>query len=43
MILLGSSIEESNKLKDDAAVAIGYTLWDLGQAKHSPAEIGYQR
>lgn len=43
MILLGSSIEESNKLKDAAATAIGYTLYDLGQAKHSPADLGYER
>lgn len=43
MVLLGANIAESNKLKDDAAVAIGYVLWDLGIAKHSPADKGYQR
>lgn len=39
----GLTIAESNKIRDDAAVAIGYTLYDLGEAKHSPAEIGYNR
>ncbi len=39
----GLTIEESNKLKDDAVVSIGYTLWDLGEAKHSPEELGYTR
>ena len=43
MVLMGANIAESNKLKDDAAVAIGYVLWDLGIAKHSPADKGYQR
>ncbi|HAN42737.1 MAG TPA: tripartite tricarboxylate transporter substrate binding protein [Sphaerochaeta sp.] len=43
MILLGATIAESNELKDKAAVAIGFTLWDLGIAKHSPADLGYTR
>ena len=43
MVLLGSTIAESNALKDKDAVAVGYTLYDLGIAKHSPADKGYQR
>jgi len=43
MVLMGATIAESNKLKDDAAVAIGFTLFDLGVAKRSPADLGYKR
>ena len=43
MVLMGATIAESNKLKDDAAAAIGFTLYDLGVAKRSPADLGYTR
>ncbi|QTQ12644.1 tripartite tricarboxylate transporter substrate binding protein [Treponema parvum] len=43
MILLGSTIAESNELKDKAAAAIGFTLYDLGIAKRSPQDLGYKR
>lgn len=44
MILLQNmTIESSNKLKDDAVRSIGYTLYDLGEAKKSPEVYGYSR
>ena len=43
MVLMGATIAESNKLKDDAAVAIGFTLYDLGVAPRSPEDLGYKR
>lgn len=43
MILLGSPIADSNAMKDREAARIGYTLYDLGIAKHSPADLGYSR
>ena len=39
----GMTIEESNALKDADASKVGYVLYDLGEAKHSPADLGYQR
>lgn len=39
----GMTIEESNALKDADASKIGYVLYDLGEAKRSPADLGYQR
>lgn len=39
----GMTIAQSNALKDSDAAKIGYVLWDLGEAKHSPADLGYKR
>lgn len=39
----GMTIAESNALKDTDAAKVGYVLYDLGEAKHSPADLGYQR
>lgn len=39
----GLTIKESNELKDTDASKVGYVLWDLKEAKHSPADLGYQR
>jgi tripartite-type tricarboxylate transporter receptor subunit TctC len=43
MVLMGATIAESNALKDAAASAIGYTLYDLGVGKRSPGDLGYAR
>ena len=43
MVLLGATIAESNKIKDDAAVQVGFILYDLGVAKRSPEDLGYKR
>lgn len=44
MVLLEDmTIESSNKLKDDAVMAVGYTLYDIGEAKISPEKFGYVR
>lgn len=44
MILLDNmTIKSSNELKDNAVMSIGYTLYDIGEAKKSPADFGYPR
>ena len=43
MVLMGATIAESNALKDQAASAIGFTLFDLGGAPRSPEDLGYKR